>query len=134
MNDSIEQKESLTVEELSTLLPEGYALVEKDGWIPRQQAEEQIRSIAFDREIDLELTRNGAKSLTAARALLDLESLRKDPEGMRTAVGKIRKENDWLFQQEPLMNSGAVLTPRRAVDTESMSDAEYYAYRKQQKL
>lgn len=133
MNEQTEQKETLTVEEVTARLPEGYALVEKDGWIPREQAEEQLRAMAFDREIDLELTRCGAKSLTAARALLNLEELRNSPDGMRSAVDRIRKENDWLFQREPLMSSGAMLTPRRTVDTESMSDAEYYAYRKQHK-
>ncbi|MBO5214162.1 MAG: phage scaffolding protein [Clostridia bacterium] len=126
-------KTQLTVEELSALLPEGYALVEKDGWIPRQQAEEQLRALSFDRQIDLELTRCGAKSLTAARALLDLNQLRENPDGVASAVGKIRKENDWLFQKESTFSTGAVLTPRRSVDTESMTDAEYYAYRKQMK-
>jgi len=128
-----EEKTPLSVEEISALLPEGYALVEKDGWIPRQQAEEQIRTMTFDREIDLELTRCGAKSLTAARALLDMEALRRNPEGMRGEIGRIRNENDWLFQQEPLMKSGMSLTAKRSVDTEQMSDAEYYAYRKQMK-
>ncbi|MBO5221656.1 MAG: hypothetical protein J6C26_05025 [Clostridia bacterium] len=128
-----EEQKTLSPEELSALLPEGYALVEKDSWIPRQQAEEEIRSLSFDRDVDLELTRCGAKSLTAARALLDLKLLRENPQEMKNAVGKIRKENDWLFQSEPLMKSGMSLTPKRSVDTETMSDAEYYAYRKQMK-
>ncbi len=123
----------LSVEELSALIPEGYALVEKDGWIPRQQAEEQLRNLSFDRQIDLELTRCGAKSLTAARALLDLNHLRENPDGVSAAVGKVRKENDWLFQQQSTYSSGGVLAPRRSVDTETMTDAEYYAYRKQMK-
>ncbi len=126
-------KPELTVEEISALLPDGYALVEKDGWIPREQAEEQLRALSFDRQIDLELTRCGAKSLTAARALLDLNQLRENPDGVASAVGKIRKENDWLFQRESTFSTGAVLTPRRSVDTETMTDAEYYAYRKQMK-
>lgn len=126
-------KQELTVEEISALLPDGYALVEKDGWIPRQQAEEQLRALSFDRQVDLELTRCGAKSLTAARALLDLNQLRENPDGVVSAVGKIRKENDWLFQRESTFSTGAVLTPRRSVDTETMTDAEYYAYRKQMK-
>lgn len=128
-----EEKQALSVEEISALLPEGYALVEKDGWIPRQQAEDQLRAMTFDREVDLELTRCGAKSLTAARALLNLEELREKPEGVRREIGRIRKENDWLFQREPLMKSGLSLTEKRSVDTEHMSDAEYYAYRKQMK-
>lgn len=128
-----EEKQALSVEEISALLPEGYALVEKDGWIPRQQAEDQLRAMTFDREVDLELTRCGAKSLTAARALLNLEELREKPEGVRREIGRIRKENDWLFQREPLMKSGLSLTEKRSVDTENMSDAEYYAYRKQMK-
>ena len=128
-----EEKQPLSVEEISALLPEGYALVEKDGWIPRQQAEDQLRAMTFDREVDLELTRCGAKSLTAARALLNLEQLRQKPEGVRSEIGRIRKENDWLFQREPLMKSGLSLTEKRSVDTENMSDAEYYAYRKQMK-
>lgn len=128
-----EENKTLSVEEISALIPEGYALVEKEEWVPRQQAEEQLRSLSFDREIDLELTRCGAKSLTAARALLDLAQLRQAPEEMKNAVNKIRKENDWLFQSEPLMKSGLSLSPKRAVDTEQMSDAEYYAYRKQMK-
>lgn len=128
-----EEKQALSVEEISALLPEGYALVEKDGWIPRQQAEDQLRAMTFDREVDLELTRCGAKSLTAARALLNLEELREKPDGVRREIGRIRKENDWLFQREPLMKSGLSLTEKRSVDTEHMSDAEYYAYRKQMK-
>ena len=128
-----EENKPLSVEEISALLPEGYALVEKDGWIPRQQAEDQLRAMTFDREVDLELTRCGAKSLTAARALLNLEELRQKPEGVRSEIGRIRKENDWLFQREPLMKSGLSLTEKRSVDTEHMSDAEYYAYRKQMK-
>jgi hypothetical protein len=128
-----EEKQPLSVEEISALLPEGYALVEKDGWIPRQQAEDQLRAMTFDREVDLELTRCGAKSLTAARALLNLEELRQKPDGVRSEIGRIRKENDWLFQREPLMKSGLSLTEKRSVDTENMSDAEYYAYRKQMK-
>lgn len=128
-----EETKPLTAEELSALIPEGYALVEKEGWIPREQAEEQIRALTFDREIDLELTRCGAKSITAARALLNLEDLRQNPEGMKAAVGKIRTENDWLFTREPLMTSGMTLTPRRNADVESMTDAEYYAYKKQMK-
>ena len=131
--DNEMNKPELTVEEISALLPEGYALVEKDGWIPRQQAEEQLRALSFDRQVDLELTRCGAKSLTAARALLDLNQLRENPDGVASAVGKIRKENDWLFQRESTFSTGAVLTPRRSVDTETMTDAEYYAYRKQMK-
>lgn len=132
MNEEMNKPE-LTVEEISALLPEGYALVEKDGWIPRQQAEEQLRALSFDRQVDLELTRCGAKSLTAARALLDLNQLRENPDGVASAVGKIRKENDWLFQREATFSTGAVLAPRRSVDTETMTDAEYYAYRKQMK-
>lgn len=128
-----EESKALSVEELTALLPEGYALVEKEGWIPRQQAEEQIRAITFDREIDLELTRNGAKSLTAARALLNVEKLRENPEEMKGSVGKIRRENDWLFSHEPLMQSGMALQSHPSADTESMSDAEYYQYRKQRK-
>ena len=128
-----EEKQPLSVEEISALLPEGYALVEKDGWIPRQQAEDQLRAMTFDREVYLELTRCGAKSLTAARALLNLEELRQKPDGVRSEIGRIRKENDWLFQREPLMKSGLSLTEKRSVDTENMSDAEYYAYRKQMK-
>lgn len=133
MNNENNPREPLSLEELSGMIPEGYALIEKDGWIPREQAEEQLRAMTFDREIDLELTRCGAKSLTAARALLDLEALRDQPEGVKTAVGKIRKENDWLFRQESLMSSGGTLSPRKTIDTENMSDAEYYAYRKQHK-
>lgn len=132
MNEEM-NKPQLTVEEISALLPDGYALVEKDGWIPREQAEEQLRALSFDRQIDLELTRCGAKSLTAARALLDLNQLRENPDGVVSAVGQIRKENDWLFQKESTFSTGAVLTPRRSVDTETMTDAEYYAYRKQMK-
>lgn len=133
MNEESNKTEPLSVEEISALLPEGYALVEKDGWIPREQAEEQLRTMSFDRQVDLELTRCGAKSLTAARALLDLNKLRENPDGVSSAVGKIRKENDWLFQHQSTFSSGAVLTPRRSVDTETMTDAEYYAYRKQMK-
>ncbi len=133
MSEETKQTESLSVEELSALIPEGYALVEKEGWIPREQAEEQIRALSFDRQIDLELTRWGAKSLTAARALLNLTQLRENPEEVCSAVSKIRKENDWLFQKESTFSSGGVLTPRRSVDTETMTDAEYYAYRKQMK-
>lgn len=128
-----EEMKSLTPEEIAKLLPEGYALVEKDGWIPRQEAEDQLRCLQFDREIDLELTRCGAKSLTAARALLDLDALRAQPEGVKTAVGKIRKENDWLFQSPATFASGSPLTPRHTVDTDLMSDAEYYAYKKRMK-
>ena len=128
-----EEQKPLTAEELSALIPEGYALVEKDGWIPREQAEEQIRALTFDREIDLELTRCGAKSITAARALLNLADLRQNPDGMKAAVGKVREENDWLFSREPLVTSGISLTPKRTADTETMSDAEYYAYKKQLK-
>ena len=124
-------RESLTPEELSALIPDGYALVEKDGWIPRQEAEEQLRSLTFDREIDLELTRMGARSLTAARALLDMKTLREQPDTVKAAVGKICKENDWLFRKEETFSSGGRLTPRRTVDTDLMSDAEYYAYKKQ---
>ena len=133
MNEENNQTAPMTVEEISARLPEGYALVEKDGWIPREQAEEQIRALSFDRTVDLELTRSGAKSLTAARALLDLGKLRESPDGIAGAVEKIRKENDWLFQQESTYSTGAVFTPRRSVDVENMSDAEYYAYRKQMK-
>lgn len=133
MNNEEKTTQPLTVEELSALLPEGYALVEKDGWIPREQAEEQLRTLSFDRQIDVELTRCGAKSLTAARALLNLSELREAPDTISSAVGKIKKENDWLFQQPPTFSSGAGLTPRKSVDTETMSDAEYYAYRKQMK-
>lgn len=128
-----ENNRPLTPEELREILPEGYALVEKDGWIPREEAENQLRSLHFDRELDLELTRCGAKSLTAARALLDTEALRENPEGMREAVGKIRRENDWLFSPQLLVSTSAALTPRRTPDTDHMSDAEYYEYRKQQK-
>ncbi len=133
MNEELNRPEPMSVEEISALLPEGYALVEKDGWIPREQAEEQLRAMSFDRQVDLELTRCGAKSLTAARALLDLNQLRENPDGVASAVGKIRKENDWLFQHQSTFSSGATLTPRRSVDTETMTDAEYYAYRKQMK-
>ena len=128
-----EEKQSLTPEELSALLPEGYVLIEKDAWIPRQQAEDQIRAMAFDREVDLELTRCGAKNLTAARSLLNLQALREQPGEVRNAVGRIRKENDWLFSREPLMTSGMTLQPRASADVEHMTDAEYYAYRKQMK-
>lgn len=123
----------MTLEELSALLPEGYVLVEKDAWVPRQEAEDQVRALAFDREIDLELTRCGAKSLTAARSLLDLSALREQPGEVKNAMGKIRKENDWLFTREPLMTSGMTLQPRASADVEHMTDAEYYAYRKQMK-
>lgn len=128
-----EELKKMTLEEISPFLPDGYALVEKDTWIPRQQAEEQIQKLSFDREIDLELTRCGAKSLTAARALLNMQDLRQNPQNMKGAVGRIRKENDWLFQSEPLMESGLSLVPKRTVDTEQMSDAEYYAYKKHMK-
>ncbi len=128
-----EETKTLTPEEISALLPEGYALVEKDGWIPREEAEARVQSMAFDRAVDVELTKHGAKSLTAARALLDLKGLRENPEGVGAAVGKIKKENDWLFQNQSTFSSGAGLTPRTTVDTEHMSDAEYYAYRKQMK-
>lgn len=133
MNDEQKQTQALTVEELSALIPEGYALVEKDGWIPRAEAEEQLQRMSFDRQVDLELTRCGAKSLTAARALLNLQNLRENPDGISSAVGQIKKENDWLFQQASTFSIGAVLTPRKSVDTETMSDAEYYTYRKQMK-
>ncbi len=133
MNEEVNKSGPLSVEELSSLIPEGYALVEKDGWIPREEAEAQLQAMSFDRQIDLELTRCGAKSLTAARALLDLNHLRENPDGVSSAVGKIKKENDWLFQHQSTFSSGGVLTPRRSVDTETMTDAEYYAYRKQMK-
>ena len=129
MNEN--EKQTLTPEELAELIPEGYALVEKDGWIPRREAEERLQAITFDREVDLELTRCGAKSITAARALLDLKALREQPEGVKSAIGKIRKENDWLFQKEPTYSSGGSFVPRRTVDTDLMSDAEYYEYKKQ---
>ncbi len=128
-----EEKQTLTVEELSTLLPEGYALVEKDGWVPREEVETRMKNLTFDRTVDLELTKNGAKSLTAARALLDLKTLRENPEGVYAAIGKIKRENDWLFQREFTFSSGAGLIPKKTVDTDSMSDAEYYAYKKQMK-
>ena len=129
MNEN--EKQTLTPEELAELIPEGYALVEKDGWIPRREAEERLQAITFDREVDLELTRCGAKSITAARALLDLKALREQPEGVKSAIRKIRKENDWLFQKEPTYSSGGSFVPRRTVDTDLMSDAEYYEYKKQ---
>lgn len=133
MNEETKIPQKLSPEELSALIPEGYALVEKDGWVPREEAEEQLRSMSFDRTVDLELTRCGAKSLTAARALLDLSRLREEPDSVVSAVNKIRQENDWLFQKQPTFSSGGALTPRRSVDIEAMTDAEYYAYRKQKK-
>ena len=46
-----EENKTLSVEEISALIPEGYALVEKEEWVPRQQAEEQLRSGAYDVEL-----------------------------------------------------------------------------------
>ena len=128
-----EGNEQLSLEQIAALLPEGYALVERDGWVPREQMEQELNNLKFDREIDLELTRCGAKNLTAARALLDLNAIRNDPGSMRSAVGKLRKESNWMFRSDSLMASGGILAPRREADTEHMSDAEYYAYRKQHK-
>ena len=128
-----EGNEQLSLEQIASLLPEGYALVERDGWVPREQMEQELNNLKFDREIDLELTRCGAKNLTAARALLDLNAIRNDPGSMRSAVGKLRKESNWMFRADSLMASGGILAPRREADTENMSDAEYYAYRKQHK-
>ena len=107
--------------------------MERDGWVPREQMEQELNNLKFDREIDLELTRCGAKNLTAARALLDLNAIRNDPGSMKSAVGKLRKESNWMFRSDNLMASGGILAPRREADTERMSDAEYYAYRKQHK-
>ena len=126
MNDDVISlgEQSYTRQELEKLLPQGMQLVDTDTWVPRAELEKA----RADREIDLALTRRGARNLTAARALM--------PEGPRTteeicaAVEQLKAENDWLFRAETLRASGSPLTPRPAVDPDKMSDAEYYAYRR----
>lgn len=113
-----------TVEELQKLLPEGYRLVETGSWVPKEEVE-KLRS---ERDLDLALTRSGARNLTAARALLTCTG-KETPEQIEAAVGQLKTENEWLFRGETTRSGGSPLFPRPTVDTDSMSDEEYYAYR-----
>lgn len=123
----------MTPEELRQRLPEGYILAEKDAVVSREAAEAALQELRFDREIDLELTRSGARNLSAARAMLDLNALREEPKKLKHAVGEIRRENSWLFGETPLLDSASTLSPRPAKpDPDQMSDEEYYRYRKEQ--
>lgn len=103
--------------------------METAAWVPR----EELEKARGDREIDLALTRSGARNLTAARALLPPELVSASQEAIAAAVEKVKKENQWMFRDEPLRASGYPFTPKPAVDLASMTDAEYYEYRRQQK-
>ena len=120
---------SIPASELNELLPEGYQLVETANWVPRSE----LVQAQCNREIDLALTRSGARNLTAARALLPQDLEVTDPKAVNEAIDRLKRENDWMFRSETPRASGHTFAPKPSVDFSAMSDKEYYEYRKQQK-
>lgn len=70
--------------------------------------EKQIADNEFNSLVDSALTRGGARNTKAVKALLDLEALRESKnqsEDIKSAVEKLKEENDYLFtSSEPIDN------------------------------
>lgn len=86
----------------------------------------KIAEAAFNNAIDLELVKNGAKSVKALRALIDTDGLRLENGvvlGLKEQLSELRRENDYLFSQSGLstgMSQGIQEKP------EALSDEEYF--------
>lgn len=68
----------------------------------------KIADMEFNSVLDNAITSSKAKNSKAVKALLDLETLKSSknqPEDIKTALEKIKSENDYLFESaEPIKN------------------------------
>ena len=82
-------------------------------------------------QIELFFAGNKVKSMKAAMAMFDMDSLEEDEAGnyidLEASAGKFIEENKWLFEQEGKALSTAMPHGKAEVKTpETMTDEEYY--------
>ena len=108
-----------------------------NGQLAQKDAEWQgkLDDIAFDGVVKEIITKAGGRSEKAIRALLDLESLKasKNREAdVQTAVDNLKKENDYLFGDEPTPppyagGTGKTKTPQELSKMSYSEISEYLA-------
>ena len=96
-----------------------------------EMLKEEIAKLKEDREIELLLTKNGVKSLKAAMAIFDRESLKKDENGdfenLSGAVNNFKNDNSWLFEKASSSVSTGISHGRGSGRSLSdLTDDEYY--------
>ena len=92
---------------------------------------EEISKMKEDHEIELLMTKSGVKSLKAAMAIFDRDSLSKNEEGeyedLAGAVESFKEENGWLFEKPVSVMSTGISHGRGSGKISSvMTDEEYY--------
>lgn len=103
--------------------------------------EKQLADRDFDDMLNGEISKSKAKNSKAVRALLDLDKIRaskNQSEDIKTALDKIKEENDYLFESdEPLDNpvlvgktTGQKKQQKSNEDLSKMSYEEYVEWRK----
>lgn len=92
---------------------------------------EEISKMKEDHAIELLMTKSGVKSLKAAMAIFDRNSVSKNEDGeyedLAGAVASFKEENGWLFEK-PLTTVSTGISHGRGSGkiSSDMTDEEYY--------
>ena len=92
---------------------------------------DEISKMKEDHEIELLMTKNGVKSLKAAMAVFDRDSVPRNENGeyedLAGAVASFKEENGWLFEK-PLTTVSTGISHGRGSGkiSSNMTDEEYY--------
>ena len=92
---------------------------------------EELAKLKDDHQIELLLAKNGVKSLKAAMAIFDKDSLSRSESGeyenLDNAISVIKNENSWLFEKPVSTLSTGISHGRGSGKISSeMTDEEYY--------
>ncbi len=78
-------------------------LAEKESWeetlrAQKEQHEKEMGELKFSQSLDRAIREAKGRNARAISALLDLDTLRGDPEAVAQAVEKVREEAPYLFE------------------------------------
>ena len=65
-----------------------------------QRHTQTVQKLQFDHSLQQAIAAAGGRNAKAITALLDLEVLQADPEGIAPALEQLKKENSYLFEEK----------------------------------
>lgn len=107
-NTEIESYKSMDIEAIKKAADEYKTKFEE----AQANAQKEIESLKFEHSLESALTKAGAKNVKAAKALLDIESLRGSKNidsDLETAITTLKESEEYLFgETEPIGTGGSI--------------------------
>jgi len=105
----------------------------------KTEAEKEIESLKFEHSLESALSKAGAKNVKAAKALLNIESLRDSKNidvDIETAITTLKESDDYLFRESDPQGTGGSMGNGGKGTVKSITKEEFdkMSYRERAKL